>query len=235
MFLLSCTSTVNDVKGCLGGLGRNIMSHSWHFHFDKWSFKTFNVSWDAAIQNFFKWSRTTRISTPHIYINPTYLKKGVITARHEVAWQLDMVVKAERKRAQHKKNLPIQQYFKSSLTFHCFSHPTGKTRKRKKKDSGDLMRLTPRNLQPCQIWRWVAGWPAMFCSCHSWRTTETICWVKTEKDVCINRTSRIIKYEVNVRICKASHCSHGWLTVTLCHTCSTLNPLEDGQLEPLDL
>lgn len=36
--------------------------------------------------------------------------------------------------------------------------------------------LTPRNLQPCQTWRWAAGWPAMFCSCRSWRTTETICW-----------------------------------------------------------
>lgn len=38
-------------------------------------------------------------STPRTHINPTYLKKGVIAAWHEVAWQLDVVVKAERKKS----------------------------------------------------------------------------------------------------------------------------------------
>lgn len=103
-----------------------------------------------------------------------YLKKGVITTWYQVAWHLDMVVKAETECV--KQNMFMLSLKKTS----ALHHPPPK------KNPSDV--LTPRNLQPCQTWRWAADWPAMFCSYRSCRTRETICWkgerngpIKTEK------------------------------------------------------
>lgn len=38
-----------------------------------------------------------------------------------------------------------------------------------------LMTLTPKNLPLCQTLRWDAGWLAMFCFCHFWKTKEPTC------------------------------------------------------------